>query len=116
MAVWEAWIRKGKKFMLYAEKDLQEGRYDSSAFFAQQSAEMLLKAILLKRTGARPYTHSLTELLESLAHVLSAEIPEDVRLCAHALERHHIAARYPDAGLGEYERQDAQEALGCLKR
>jgi HEPN domain-containing protein len=116
LAVWEAWVKKSKTFMNYAEKDLQEGRFDSSAFFAQQSAELLLKAILLKRTGARPYTHSLTELLELIAQVFSAEIPDDVRVCAHILERHYIASRYPDAGIGEYDKSDAQEALRCLKR
>ncbi len=103
--------KEGQEIHGICRERLAGGEYDSSAFFAQQSAEMLLKAILLKRTGARPYTYSLSEMLESITQAFSVEIPEEVRLCAHKLERHYIASRYPDAGISDYDKSDAQEAV-----
>lgn len=56
MAVWESWLKRARSFTEYAEADLKNGRYDSCAFFAQQAVEMLLRGVLLKRTGVRPIT------------------------------------------------------------
>ena len=48
---YEAWMRKASRFREYAHADLANGRYDSAAFFAQQSAETLLKGLLIRFTG-----------------------------------------------------------------
>nr|BAJ49645.1 conserved hypothetical protein [Candidatus Caldarchaeum subterraneum] len=71
-------------------------------FFAQQSVEMLLKGLLVKRTGARPYTHSITEMLNTLSIIFQKEVPQDLLICASKLERHYAAARYPDTGVVDY--------------
>ncbi|MCS6769381.1 MAG: HEPN domain-containing protein [Candidatus Caldarchaeum sp.] len=60
--------------------------------------------------------HSITEVLKVLAQTVSSEVPEDVLVCASRLERHYLSARYPDTGLAEYNRWDAEEALECLRK
>lgn len=108
-------MTKAKRFIDYAQENFQETRYDAAAFYAQQAAEMLLKGILLRKTGARPYTHSVSEMLKTLAQTHDKEVPEPVLVSASKLERHYLSSRYPDLGMVEYNRWDAEEALQCLK-
>lgn len=116
MGIWETWFEKARRFIKYAEDDFRLGRYDSASFFAQQSVEMLLKGLLVKRTGARPYTHSITEMLNTLSIIFQKEVPQDLLICASKLERHYAAARYPDTGVVDYRKWDAEEALECMRR
>lgn len=115
MAVWESWLKKARRFTEYAEADLKNGRYDSCAFFAQQAVEMLLRGVLLKRTGARLYTHSLSEMVNIISQALQRETPEQVIRCAVKLEKHYLAPRYPDAAVSEYSKWDAEEAVECMR-
>ncbi|MEN3047910.1 MAG: HEPN domain-containing protein [Candidatus Caldarchaeales archaeon] len=115
MAVWERWLAKARLFARYAEDNFREARYDAAAFYAQQAAEVLLIGILLKRTGARPYTHSLTEMLGALGRIHGREVPRGVLISAAKLERHYLASRYPDAGAVEYSEWEAEEALRCMR-
>lgn len=107
----EHWFRKAAKFYEYAKEDFRSGRYDSAAFFAQQSVELAFKALLIKYTGARPQTHSLSALLEMLEKALGVEFGGEVRRCAELLESHYVQARYPDARLNEYRSWEAEEAI-----
>ncbi|MEM0349909.1 MAG: HEPN domain-containing protein [Candidatus Caldarchaeum sp.] len=116
MGTWETWFEKARKFIKYAEDDYRLGRYDSASFFAQQSVEMLLNGLLLERTGARPFTHSISEMLNTLSLVYQKDVPHDVLVCASKLERHYAAARYPDTGVVHYNVWDAEEALECMMR
>ncbi|MGC8582555.1 MAG: HEPN domain-containing protein [Thermoproteus sp.] len=111
----EIWARKAARYREYAKEDLANGRYDSAAFFAQQAAELLLKGVLIRLTGSRPLTHSVSELLSYLAKVLDKPVPEDVMRCAESLESHYVQARYPDARLNEYRRWEAEEAVRCME-
>ncbi|AAL63799.1 conserved hypothetical protein [Pyrobaculum aerophilum str. IM2] len=112
---YEAWIKKALRYRDYAREDLINNRYDSAAFFAQQSVEFLLKGVLIKLTGSRPLTHSLSELLALLAKVLGVSVPEEAMRCAEALESHYIQARYPDARLNEYRKWEGEEAVKCME-
>jgi len=116
LAVWEPWLRKSQALAGYAERDFAAGRYDTASFFAQQSAEILLKGLLLKRTGARPYTHSIADMLRTLSESLESPVPEEAVRCAEELELHYVQARYPDARVNEYRRWEAERAPECLRR
>lgn len=102
LGTWETWFEKARKFIKYAEDDFRLGRYDSASFFAQQSVEMLLKGLLVKRTGARPYTHSISEMLNTLSLVYKTDVPHDILVCASKLEKHYAAATCPDTGVVDY--------------
>lgn len=112
---WEGWLRKAGRFRDYARSDLTSGRLDSAAFFAQQSAEFLLKALLIMLTGSRPLTHSIAELLSLLNKALGRDAPADVARCSEELEQHYVQARYPDARINEYRPWEAQRAVECME-
>jgi HEPN domain-containing protein len=111
----ESWVQKAEKYKSYAQRSLEEEAYDLACFLAQQSAEFLLKGVLIREVGARPLTHSLYEMARRLAQVRAVELSEDVAKCAKSLEEHYVQARYPDARLGPYERWEAEECLRCLE-
>lgn len=110
----EPWLSKARRFREYAKEDLARGRFDSAAFFAQQAIELLLKGILIKLTGSRPITHSISELLNYLGKVLGRNITGDVVRCAESLEQHYVQARYPDARINDYRKWEAEEAVRCM--
>jgi len=88
------WVIRAMEFMENAEQCLEEKRFAISCFSAHQAAELMLKALLLQRTGTYPFTHSLTELLDSLESIGIAS-EEQVYQAAEALEPHYTRARYP---------------------
>lgn len=65
-------------------------------------------------TGSRPYTRSVLHLLRSLS-LLGREPDENAAMCAKLLSEQHVGARYPDARLLEYDRDDAETCLKCLE-
>jgi|LJSS01.1.fsa_nt_gb HEPN domain-containing protein len=77
---------------------------------------MLLKGVLVKRTEARPYTHSISEMLNTLSLILQKKVSQNILICASKLERHYAAPRYPDTGVVDYGKWDAEEALECMRR
>lgn len=110
----EPWLIKARRFRDYAKEDLVNGRFDTAAFFAQQAVELLLKGVLIKLTGSRPITHSVSELLNYLGKILNRDIPNNVMRCAESLEQHYVQARYPDARINDYRRWEAEEAVRCM--
>jgi len=55
----EALLARSKKFMDVASTCLKQGLYDLACFNAQQGAQLLLKALTLKKLGYIPRTHSI---------------------------------------------------------
>lgn len=82
----ESWLQKAARYKVYARRNLEMGAYDLACFLAQQSAELLLKAALVREAGARPMTHGLYEMAKRLSMIKNVEIGEGVALCAKALE------------------------------
>ncbi len=110
--IYEKWMEKAKRFLQVAKRDLDDGYYDFAALNSQQAAEFALKALLIKKTGFKPYTHSISELLDALSEVL--DVPDTLREC-EGLEEHYVQARYPDARLRDYRREEAEKAVDCAE-
>ena len=106
------WLEKAMKFLDRARRDLMDGYYDFSALNSQQAAEFALKALLIAKTGYKPLTHSITELLRALSEIV--DVQEELLGCGK-IEEHYIQARYPDARMSEYTREEAEEALRCAE-
>lgn len=115
MEMWSGWLEKAERFRRYAREDLKRGRFDSASFYAQQAAELMLKALLIKLTGARPLTHSTSELLTMLSKALGRELTDSAVRCAEELEQHYVQARYPDARVSEYRQWEAERAVECME-
>ncbi len=108
------WKLKAERFRRAAISELEEGRYDVASFSAQQAVELYLKGFIIEKTGSKPYTHLLTELL-SLIFELVGKRDENVKRCAASLEVHYLQARYPDSRLKDYTKEEAEEAVRCME-
>ena len=91
-----------------------------TAFHAQQSAEMALKAVLVAATDDHPTTHSSSELVRELRS-LPFEIPDAVAAAGRSLDLYYLASRYPDAvgdadPLDLVSEEDASLALERARR
>ncbi len=61
------WLKYAKSDLAIAELPLPAGaNYETLCFHAQQAAEKSIKAILLSRAIAFPYTHSIQILIDLL--------------------------------------------------
>jgi len=109
------WISRAMEFLQNAEQCLDEERFAISCFSAHQAAELMLKALLLQRTGTYPFTHSLTELLDSLE---SIGIPSEERVyqAAEALEPHYTRSRYPSVHWRKYDRKIAERCISHARK
>ncbi|MEM4616763.1 MAG: HEPN domain-containing protein [Archaeoglobaceae archaeon] len=73
----------------------EKGRYNSSVFYAHQSAEKAVKALLYSLNEV-PWGHSVRELLERFFERIG-EKEEKMLSFARELDRHYITSRYPDS-------------------
>lgn len=109
-----SWKGKAMRFRESSLAELREGRYDTASFAAHQAVELYLKGVLIERTGMRPYTHSLIELID-LLKAIGLEVAPEVEECVKELEPHYLQARYPDARLREYAEEEAARAVECME-
>lgn len=108
------WFDKSESFRKNAENALNVGLYDVACFSAQQAVELYLKGKIVNKSGSKPYTHSLVELLR-IVEKLGYTVPETVGRCAKELGEHYTQARYPDARVTEYTREEAERAVKCME-
>ncbi len=112
------WMGQARHTLDSARGDLERGDYDWACFKAHQAAEYALKA-LLRGLGREAYGHSLHHLLSRLGEI-GFEIGE-IASEARRLDRHYLAARYPNQwveGMPReyYEEGDALKALEGAER
>jgi len=69
---------------------------------------------LIFKTGLQPFTHSLVELVEKAGQQSLTPLPdaEDLRW----LQEHYLQARYPNARLSAYTREEALKALEVSRK
>ena len=94
------------------------GRFNLSAFHAQQAAEKALKAVLVSR-GKTLRSHACVAIVAALkAHGVA--VNEDIEAAGRRLDLHYVQSRYPN-GLGGdptryYDLAMADECLGYAER
>ena len=115
MVDYREWIGKALVFLDEARDDVSRGRYWLACFHAQQYAELLLKAVIIKLTGSYPFTHSLVELLEAIED-LDYRVDENLYIVAEALEKHYTLARYPGTRIVVYDSRVAGRCLTHAER
>jgi len=108
------WYDKSKNFEKTARKAFELGLYDIACFSSQQAVELYLKGKIIDKSGSKPYTHSLVELLK-IIEKLGNKVPDEIKRCAKELGEHYTQARYPDARITEYERDEAERAIKCME-
>jgi len=113
--IWD-WLRQSRRNLASALANYREGLYEEVCFEAHQAGEKAVKGLLSflhkERRG-----HSITLTLSESG----LEVPDDVRECASALDKHHIPSRYPDVfdegtPADYYTRKDAEDCMRCAER
>jgi HEPN domain-containing protein len=103
-------MRRAQSALRVAELGGSPGtEWEDFCFHCQQGAEKAIKAIFVSKGVQHRYTHSIENLLTSLAG-LGVEIPEDIRDAA-TLSRFAGETRYP----GVYERIDESDFRRALE-
>jgi len=107
--------KRAREFLAEAKEALERGRYDLACFFAEQAAQLYLKAILLKLAGEYPRTYQIRTLLSRLAELLPDEKRRQIvefmrsnRARLSELEDVYIMARYSTKS---YTREDAEDLV-----
>lgn len=107
--------KRAREFLAEAKEALEHGRYDLACFFAEQAAQLYLKAILLKLAGEYPRTYQIRTLLSRLAELLPDEKRRQIvefmrsnRARLSELEDVYVMARYSTKS---YTREDAEDLV-----
>ncbi len=105
------WIEKADVFLNDAERHLANGDFWLTCFEAHQAAEFYLKSLLVSITGLHPYTHDLSELIDSLIEA-GFDASEEVKVSSELLTPHYTLLRYPGKRTIRYTKDRADR---CLK-
>ena len=94
-------VEDALRWVIQSEKDLEAARYNFSGglynvacFLAQQSAEKILKAFLIKNGDNTIWGHSVADLVDDCSHIDVSF--EELFKIAGPLDKYYIPTRYPD--------------------
>ncbi|MDW7977627.1 MAG: HEPN domain-containing protein [Candidatus Caldarchaeum sp.] len=90
------WLKETERDVENAEILHRNERYNSSCFYAPQSAEKAVKALLYTVNEA-PWGHSVRVLLERYVEKSRNSEAASLLEFARELDRHYIPSRYPNA-------------------
>ncbi|MFB6199552.1 MAG: HEPN domain-containing protein [Candidatus Nanohaloarchaea archaeon] len=110
----EKWFEKAEKDYSLAEDNQKIGNHGASMFFCHQSAEKALKALQLKETGEKSYSHNLLAISNKI------EVADFEELLAE-LNPFYTGFRYPDEDSPEVEKpeeilEETGELLEWIKK
>lgn len=112
------WLQAGNRDKEMTKKLLEQELFEGCAFHAQQSAEKVLKALLVNY-GREARTHSCVHILKMLK-MERLTITKEVELAAKKLDSHYTQSRYPNGAGGPpedlYSEEIAKEATECMKK
>ena len=112
MSEHELLLKRGREFLEESRLALREGRYDVACFLAEQGAQLVLKAYLLRYVGDYPRTHDLRRLAGELLKAKSSnelkKFLKERRISLIALEDAYLASRYFSRS---YAKEDAEKLL-----
>lgn len=89
------WLEEAEWDLETAEYLHRGGRFNAACFYAQQSAEKAVKA-LLYFVNESPWGHSVRELLTRYAEATRENV-DHLLPYARELDRHYVPSRYPNA-------------------
>ena len=104
----ELFLNRAKNFLDGAKERFQKGDWDLTCFMAEQSVQLLMKAVILEKGGEVPKTHSIRNLFGLLYHITKEEKLKYDRKALIFLESAYLNSRYFSF---TYEKEDAEEAL-----
>mgnify|MGYP001774455451 CR=1 FL=1 len=104
--------KRGNRFLVRAERDMEDKDYDGVCFNSEEALQLWVKALLFKYFGEIPRTHGSKSLLSRFRNLLyDAGKIEEAKLLGdfvseyrdglNLLEESYIMSRYGDIVYGE---------------
>jgi len=112
-------LKKSKMFLNSAKGNITRKLYDVACFEADQTAQLFLKAYVLKLSGLLPRTHSIRTLLGHLASVPKVDRKTMIKFASEhrsdliMLEDAYLRSRYSGEA---YKRQDAKKCVEVAEK
>ena len=91
----DAWLRRAEKNLAHADAPMGGGEMEPECFYAQQAAEMAVKAAYVAAGIPHPYIHDIGELLDGL-EARGFSVPDAVKE-ADDLTVYAAISRYSNA-------------------
>lgn len=122
--------RRAERFLVQAQRDLEDRDYDGACFNAEEAVRLAVKAVLYRLFAEAPRVHGSRTLLAGLRNLLmDAGLDDAARLVGRfvsdhrdsldLLEESYIMARYGAVEYGERQArlyiETAEKALGVLR-
>ena len=104
----EIFLKRGNNFLEGAKERFQKDDWDLTCFMAEQSVQLISKAIILEKGGEFPKTHSIRKLFALLYQLTEREEFKYDRKALLFLESAYLNSRYFSF---IYEKEDAEEAI-----
>ena len=104
----ELFLKRAKNFLDGAKERFQKEDWDLTCFMAEQSVQLITKAIILENGGELPKTHSVRKLFAILYELTEYDEFKYDRKALLFLESTYLNSRYFNF---TYEKEDAEEAI-----
>ena len=104
----ELFLKRAKNFLDGAKERFQKEDWDLTCFMAEQSVQLITKAIILEKGGELPKTHSIRKLFAMLYELTEDDEFKYDRKALLFLESAYLNSRYFNF---TYEIEDAEEAI-----
>ena len=111
------WLRQAERDLGFAETGAGAGYHEGVAFYAQQSAEKAVRALIEFLHGA-VRGHSITEMLRQLPE--SIDVAASLLNAAQELDKVYVTSRYPNGFISGspadyFSAKDSAELLGYAR-
>ena len=104
----ELFLKRAKNFLDGAKERFQKEDWDLTCFMAEQSVQLITKALILEKGGELPKTHSIRKLFALMDNLSEHEDFKYDRKALLFLESAYLNSRYFSF---TYEKEDAEEAI-----
>jgi len=108
----ELFLKRAKNFLDGAKERFQKEDWDLTCFMAEQSVQLIAKAVILEKGGELPKTRSFRKLFALLYQLTEIEDVKYDRKALLFLESAYLNSRYFSF---TYEKEDAEEAIRIAK-
>ena len=112
-------VEKSRRFLISADRNLEERFTDIGTFSANQSLELYLKVKLLRESGDYPHTNEIKNLLRHLLDLSNENVRKKIELILN--EKSLVLSLIQDAYLTSryfstsYSSDDLKEMISVIK-
>lgn len=113
----DSWLAFAKYDLKSAKWQLKGKIYTSVCYASQQTAEKLLKALVLANGKGVPKVHSLDRLISTLKKL--GVKTSTIEQAARTLDKYYLTSRYPGqygGPEGLYDEKDAKQAIQAAQK